>query len=424
MSDLAGLLGSLKGRRVLGVNPPVMDFAFFDFWAKPLGLLFLLGFLRERGNEVSLVDCIRASGSSDKKYGRRAPARREIPKPEVYQGVPRRFWHYGLDEEELASRISALPRPDLVLVTSAMTYWYKGVFWCVEQLRRILPGVPVILGGIYPVLCPEHAALSGADLVQTEPLPLPSSMPAMDLYGRLTFGVVLSSTGCPRRCSYCASSLLHPEFRQRDLDRLMAEIDLQVGLGAGDLAFYDDALLVGKENHFYPLCEKIAACHPDLRLHTPNGLHLREIDRDCASLLYRRGFKTIRLSLEGIDDVNLKAGDFKASPEEYRAAVSYLLEAGYRPDQVETYVLVGLPGQGPHDAAETIHFIKSQGAKAKLAQFSPIPGTPLFEEVLRKHPEVLHEPLLQNNTVYSPFVSGEIKPQELQHLKNLARLPG
>jgi radical SAM superfamily enzyme YgiQ (UPF0313 family) len=139
--------------------------------------------------------------------------------------------------------------------------------------------------------------------------------------------------------------------------------------------------------------------------------------------LYQRGFKTIRLSLEGIDDVNLKAGGCKASPEEYGAAVSYLLEAGYRPDQVETYVLIGLPGQKPHDAAETIHFIKSQGAKAKLAQFSPIPGTPLFGEVLRKHPEVLHEPLLQNNTVYSPFVSGEIKPEELQHLKDLARLP-
>jgi len=424
MSDLTGLLGSLKGHRVLGVNPPVMDFAFFDFWAKPMGLLYLLGSLRERGNEVCLVDCIRESCTSDKKYGRRSPARREIPKPEAYRGIPRRFWHYGLDEEELTSRIRSMPRPDLILVTSAMTYWYKGVFWCIERLRKILPGVPVVLGGIYPVICPEHALLSGADLIQTEPLPLPSSMPAMDLYGRLTFGVALSSTGCPRRCSYCASSLLYPEFRQRELDRLLDEIALQVGLGAGDLAFYDDALLVGKENHFYPLCEKISLRHPDLRLHTPNGLHLREIDRDCASKLYRWGFKTIRLSLEGIDEVNLKAGGCKASPEEYGAAVSYLLEAGYRPDQVETYVLAGLPGQRPHDVAETIHFIKSRGGKPKLAQFSPIPGTPLFEEVLRKHPEVLHEPLLQNNTVYSPFVSGEIKPEELQYLKGLACFPG
>ncbi|HOG14237.1 MAG TPA: B12-binding domain-containing radical SAM protein [Synergistales bacterium] len=424
MSDLSGLLSSLKGCRVLGVNPPVMDFSFFDLWAKPLGLLFLLGLLRERGNEVYLIDCIRDSAASDKKYGRRVPARREIPKPEAYRQIPRRFWHYGLDVEGLASRVRSLPRPDLILVTSVMTYWYKGVFWCIEQLKDLLPGVPVILGGIYPVLCPEHASLSGADEIQTVPLPLPSATPTMDLYGRLTFGVALSSTGCPRRCTYCASSLLWPEFRRRDLGRLVAEVDLQVDLGAEDLAFYDDALLAAKEDHFYPLCKGIIDRHPGLRLHAPNGLHVREIDCDCASMLYRAGFKTIRLSLEGVDEVNLKAGGFKASSGEYRAAVSYLSDAGYGPDQVETYVLVGLPGQKASDAVGTIRFVQSLGAKAKIAQYSPIPGTPLFREVLRKHPEVHDEPLLQNNTIYSPFVSGEITAEELQHLKDLANSPG
>ncbi|HOC82728.1 MAG TPA: radical SAM protein, partial [Synergistales bacterium] len=238
------------------------------------------------------------------------------------------------------------------------------------------------------------------------------------------FGVALSSTGCPRRCTYCASSLLWPEFRRRDLGRLVAEVDLQVDLGAEDLAFYDDALLAAKEDHFYPLCQGIIDRHPGLRLHAPNGLHVREIDRDCASMLHRAGFKTIRLSLEGIDEINLEAGGIKATSEEYRAAVSRLLGAGYRPDQVETYVLVGLPGQKASDIAETIRFVRSLGAKAKLAQYSPIPGTPLFREVLCRHPEVQHEPLLQNNTVYSPFVSGEITAEELQHLKDLANYPG
>ena len=66
MSDLSRFLDSLEGCRVLGVNPPVMDFSFFDLWAKPLGLLFLLGLLRKRGNEVYLIDCIRDSAASDK----------------------------------------------------------------------------------------------------------------------------------------------------------------------------------------------------------------------------------------------------------------------------------------------------------------------------------------------------------------------
>jgi len=48
----------MKGAVVLGVNPPVHDFTFFDLWAKPLGLLFLLDYLRKRGNRVFLADCI------------------------------------------------------------------------------------------------------------------------------------------------------------------------------------------------------------------------------------------------------------------------------------------------------------------------------------------------------------------------------
>lgn len=147
MSDLSGYLGSLKGCRILGINPPVRDFAFFDLWAKPLGLLYLLGALREQQNHVSLIDCISDSSSADRRYGRKTPERVEIPKPDAYRGIPRRYWHFGLTREELASRIISQPRPDLVLVTSSMTYWYKGVFWCIEQLRKILPGVPVILGG-------------------------------------------------------------------------------------------------------------------------------------------------------------------------------------------------------------------------------------------------------------------------------------
>ena len=246
----------------------------------------------------------------------------------------------------------------------------------------------------------------------------------MDLYRRLSYGVAVTSTGCPRRCSYCASSLLWPSFIQRDPLNLMAEIDLQVDLGAADLAFYDDALLIGKEDHFYPICEELTARHPGLRLHTPNGLHVREIDHTCASTLFRTGFRTIRLSLEGIDTANRQAGARKTSPGDYSAAVANLLEAGFRPDQVETYVLAGLPGQRACDVASSIGFVRSMGARAKLAQFSPIPGTPLFDEVVRTHPEVQEEPLLQNNTFYSPCVSGEITPEELQSLKAMARPPG
>ena len=44
---------------------------------------------------------------------------------------------------------------------------------------------------------------------------------------------------------------------------MLREIDFQAGLGAGDFAFYDDALLLDKENFFYPLCREIMARYGD-----------------------------------------------------------------------------------------------------------------------------------------------------------------
>jgi hypothetical protein len=52
MNDFSLLLNNLKHKNILGVNPPVFDFAYFDFWAKPLGLLYILEYLRKHENNV------------------------------------------------------------------------------------------------------------------------------------------------------------------------------------------------------------------------------------------------------------------------------------------------------------------------------------------------------------------------------------
>ena len=43
---------------ILLVNPWIHDFAAYDFWAKPLGLLSIASILREHGFNVSYIDCL------------------------------------------------------------------------------------------------------------------------------------------------------------------------------------------------------------------------------------------------------------------------------------------------------------------------------------------------------------------------------
>lgn len=409
----------LRDKTILGVNPPVMDFAWFDLWAKPAGLLRLLAFLRSRGNRVHLLDCLYEGRTKPAGSGRRKVVREEIDKPEALREIPRRFHRFGLGPPEFEERLNGLPEPDLILVTSVMTYWYLGVFETIALLKRRYPKVPVILGGIYALLCPEHAARSGADFVlaaggpDTPDLPLP-----LDLYEEPEYAVLSASVGCPRRCAYCASSLISPGFRPKPLEAVYADLAHQTASGpVTDLAFYDDALLWDKENRFYPLCGHLRENHPGLRLHAPNGLSVDALDRRCCRTLRRTGFATLRLSLEGLDESVDSAGGGKTSRDSYLRAVENLLEAGYRPENVETYLLAGLPGQAPEDVARSIEFVKSTGGRPKLCEFSPIPGTRLFQKAAEFAPAILTEPLWHNNTVYAPYLSGDLPPDELRRLK-------
>lgn len=418
MKDILGL----SGKHVLGVNPPVRDFAFFDLWSKPLGLLYLLERVRRNGCEVSLLDMVREAAAGERSFGRKKIASFELDKPAVLKNIPRRYRHFGMNEPEASAWLADMPKPDVVFLTSAMTYWYPGVEWAVRVINDTLPGVPVILGGIYARLCPEHAAKTGANFVAAEGWVPDVSRPAMDLYGQLSYGVTATSFGCPLSCSYCASRALWPDYRRRPLEEVLGEIECQFRLGAEDFAFYDDALLIDKEKYFYTLCDAIRSRFGGkIRFHTPNGLHVREIDFLCAKTLRETNFHTIRLSLESIDPKVLNAGSGKVVRSEYSLAVKALLAAGYSRDELETYILLGLPGQDAASVKETIRFVRDAGAKPRLAEFSPIPGTPAFEEAAEKTPLLRAEPLLHNNTVYSSWVSGGISPEALQELKDFAK---
>ncbi|MDR2947001.1 MAG: cobalamin-dependent protein [Candidatus Adiutrix sp.] len=412
-------LYGLRGQTILGINPPVLDFAWFDLWAKPLGLLNVLGFLRSRGNRVHLLDCMYEGRVKPIGSGRWKVAQERREKPAPLRDIPRHFHRFGLSPVAVDERLDQLPAPDVILVTSIMTYWYAGVFETIAQLKRRYPKTPVILGGIYALLCPEHAAHSGADFIVAGSGPeLPFTPLPLDLYEEPQYAVLSASRGCPRRCDYCASALIAPRFQPKPLPDIFADLARQTAAGpVTDVAFYDDALLWGKEKRFQPLCEHLREKYPHLRLHTPNGLSVNELDRPTAEILRQTGFATLRLSLEGVGKTADAAGAHKTSQDNYLRAVENLLAVGYQPDDLETYLLAGLPGQSLEEVEQSIAFVKSAGARPKLGEFSPIPGTKLFQAAAEAHPIILTEPLWHNNTAYAPYLSRHFPPETWRQLK-------
>lgn len=110
--------------RVLLVNPWICDFAAYDFWAKPLGLLSLAAFLKKSGLAVSFIDCLdrfhpRASKTDPCARNGRGPyLKTPIPRPRGLEDVPRTYSRYGVLPEWLREDLLNMARPDLILVTS------------------------------------------------------------------------------------------------------------------------------------------------------------------------------------------------------------------------------------------------------------------------------------------------------------------
>ena len=444
-------------RRFLLINPWITDFAAYDFWVKPLGLLSVAAILERTGAEVRLLDCLdrhdpgwlRATGqtrAAERWDGTGKFHREPIPKPEPLAFVPRRFARYGWSLDYFRQRLQAEPQPDAVLVTSGMTYWYPGVQEAVREVRRRWPKVPVLLGGVYATLCREHAVEhSGADAVLPGPLvaanlyrlwdllDLPGDPPAGDwftelerlpyhLYLRLRSAAILTSLGCPYRCSFCASHLLTSGYRRRDPRLVAREIAaLHFERGVQHFAFFDDALLVAHTRHFNILVEELLRSDVQASFHTPNGLHVREIDQDVARLMHAAGFRTLWLSYETANPERQREMSGKVSDPDFDRAVDNLEWAGYRRSELGAYVLAGLPDQTLAEVVETLFAVAARGVRSSLAIFSPIPGTADWARAVAAGAFPWDaDPLLTNDTI-CPVRTREFSPAVCQRLRQVAK---
>ncbi len=442
---------------VILINPWIYDFAAYDLWAKPLGLLYLASQLRERGFSVHLIDCLDVHNPLMKditnikkpirrKYGTGKFWKQTVPKPPGLSSIPRLYSRYGIAPQVFIEELKKVQRPAAILVTSLMTYWYPGVFEVITLAKDIHPDVPIILGGIYATLCPEHARnYSHADLIISSPnqfSPLKFSQfleknipnflseekaqpffpyPAFDLLSEIDYICLLSSTGCPFRCRYCASHYLSPSFIKREPRELFEEVFFwSTKYHIQDFAFYDDALLVDAENHICIFLEEVVRNNLNLRFHCPNGLHITYIDKITADLLYRAGFKTIRLGLETSDTKLHRNLGEKFSTGEFERAVNQLKKAGFTTPQIGAYILMGLPGQSCDQVAETITYVGKAGAVPYLSEYSPIPHTKIWKEAVEvSRFDLASDPLFHNNTIF-PCWNGE-SLEKVSTLKNMAQ---
>jgi radical SAM superfamily enzyme YgiQ (UPF0313 family) len=317
---------------------------------------------------------------------------------------------HGVRYLEVADLAAAETLPedfDLVAISSFSAQIGEGY----ELARRFrAKGIPVVMGGLHvtsvpgePAGCGTSAALGEGELTWPEILRdaeagtpkdvydargrefdlSKSPMPAFELldiskYNRLT---VQTSRGCPWRCSFCASSiLLTKKYKQKPVDRVLAEIDKIKGLWRRPfIEFADDNAFVRREwwREFLPeLSKRRVKWFAETDLSVADDPELLSMMREsgCAEVLI--GFESP--VSDGLNELEQRRNwKLKQFPR-YRETIGRIQSQGIR---VNACFVVGLDGHGPGIFDAVYDFV--QGAApfdVQITYPTPFPNTPMYHQ--------------------------------------------
>jgi len=439
--------------KALLVNPWIEDFAAYDFWLKPLGLLYVGAYLKQLGFEVFLIDLMNRHDEEIKRYidvpkdkffkTGKFPSIK-IKKPDVLSFVPRNFKRYGASEEFFEKKLKEIGNVDAVFVTSTLTYWYPGYWDTIRFLRKFYgEKVPIIFGGFYVRNLPSHAKQTNTFIFSGSELnKLPKFLgsifeknfetkdinwfeildPAYDLYNNLGYLVFITTLGCPFKCSYCIAHRIWNGMRFRTPRKVVDSIEKYVEkFKVKDVIFFDDAILVNSKKHFHVILKEIIMRGLKLNFHLPNGIHARLITEETAELMKEASFKTIKLGYETSGELQIKTGG-KVQDKDLVRASRILRKYGFTENEVSAYIMLNIPGQKPRDVIEAMKVCKNEGIGFSLNEFTPIIGTDDWIELVNNGKLTGREdPVILNNTVLPFWWKYGMNSNLIQELKHIAR---
>ena len=441
--------------KILLVNPYIYDFTAYDLWLRPLGLLYIAAVLKKYTTcELYWLDVLdrfqeNAYSPADpaikrsKANGRGKYHREIVGKPLIYEKTPRTYARYGIPLEIFREKMSQIPVVDMILVTTLMTYWIDGIKFTIDALRERFSTAKIVIGGILPGLVHvgqlknfieadyfvsgygEDKILkiiesnggmvySFPDFSNIDNIPYP----AVEFLSSRNFLPLMTSRGCPFRCTYCASGILNEKFLERSPEKIPDEIYyMHHTYGTQHFVVFDDALLVNKRKRFLKVFHKVSETLK-VNFHTPNGLHVSEIDRETAEVLFNSGFKTLRLSFESTTSEILSKSSNKVTVQQMLTAVKNLEAAGYERKDIAVYLLFGIPGQRIKQIEEDLQFVKGLGVTPHLSYFSPVPGTIDFNNLQKRGVLATPVNLYETNKIYFVYNKSDFSYEEIKYIKD------
>jgi len=221
---------------------------------------------------------------------------------------------------------------------------------------------------------PPYSAIEDLD-----ELPFPHTAAGSATIDAVAGGLV-TSRGCPARCTFCANYVTGRAYRWRSPENVVAElVTLRRTFGLDHVPFWDDAF-TARRPRLEALCDAILA-EPELAgltwtCITPGNMVLpRDLER-----MRRAGCVAINFGIESGDKGVLRAIRKGQTPERVIAAVEAAKAAGM---MTIVNFMFGFPEEGPEELANTRELMTQL---APITDFFnnfgvlvPFPGTAIYD---------------------------------------------
>jgi len=202
-----------------------------------------------------------------------------------------------------------------------------------------------------------------------------------DLSGQETApGGILTSRGCPARCTFCANAVTGRSFRYRSAQNVTDEINAwHQRCGLTYFPCWDDALTANTPR----LMELCAAIERDVQFPFAFGAITRAnmVTRDLLRTMRRAGLMHVNFGVESGDDGILKAIKKGVRTDHVVRALEWAKEEGL---MTACNFMLGFPQETPVELERTLRFMERIAPMvdsfSTMGVVVPFPGTPMYDE--------------------------------------------
>ena len=373
--------------RILLARPPRRDPRDAGLCVPPLGLAYVAASLREAGYPVEILDAYVLNWS-----WRRFEAEVARRRPDVL----------GLSAmtpvADVAARAARLCRPHaryIVLGGPHPTAVRTRVFEELPELDAAVVGegehIAVALVGWWAggasgdpppgVLLPDPSAPFREATPEPDLTRLP--LPARDLLPvgayrylfatRRGFGTMITSRGCPFRCSFCDKSVGGSRWRARPAAHVVDEMQaMRQQHNIRFINFYDDNFTL-RRSRVEAICEEILRRELDVEWKCEGRVD--GVDVELLRLMRRAGCRVVAYGVESGNPETLALLRKDITVEQSVAAFAATREAGLRS---LAYMILGAPGEDARAVQRSVAFCRALGADyVQFSSLTAMPGTPL-----------------------------------------------